>query len=247
MSNETDLDLLARNVHVWPDDGLKPPFSKNQWLARRAELHGKHKVALDLPQESHEVMRRIIPQFPKDCAKRVDLLDRIEVALDSKIPDQQDQPLDMVHGADTCQRKAMSLDEAIQHAIEKSNGSGECAEQHIQLAIWLCHYQAMLEAKPQGRLITEAQEFELTTVLQSIANGFSDDPAKDAAALLKRVTGEVPLSVDSFQLPPRQGGEQVVKCPHCNAEHQDGSDAAEFIGWHGLCATCDLKGGDRAL
>lgn len=41
MSNETDLDCLARNFHVWPEDGLKPPFSKNQWLARRAELQRK--------------------------------------------------------------------------------------------------------------------------------------------------------------------------------------------------------------
>ena len=155
-----------------------------------------------------------------------------------------EQQRDMVHGADTCQRKAMSLDEAIQHAIEKSNSGGECAEQHIQLAIWLGHYQAMLEAKPQGRLITEGQEFELTTVLQSIVNGFSDDPAHDAAALLKRITGEVPWTGDSFQLPPRQGGEQIVKCPHCNAEFQDGSDAAEFIGWHGLCSSCELKGGE---
>ncbi len=59
-----------------------------------------------------------------------------------------------------------------------------------------------------GRLITEGQELELITVLQSIVNGFSDDPAHDAAALLKRITGEVPWAGDSFQLPPHQGGEQ---------------------------------------
>ncbi|MFB2830609.1 ASCH/PUA domain-containing protein [Aeromonas jandaei] len=58
-----------------------------------------------------------------------------------------------------------------------------------------------------GRVITEGQELELVTVLQSIVNGFSDDPAHDAAALLKRITGEVPWTGDSFQLPPRQGGE----------------------------------------
>ena len=56
----------------------------------------------------------------------------------------------------------------------------------------------------KGRTITEGQEFELTTVLQSIANGFSDDPAHDAAALLKRIAGEVPWTGDSFQLSPRQ-------------------------------------------
>lgn len=56
------------------------------------------------------------------------------------------------------------------------------------------------------RTITESQEFELTAVLQSIANGFSDDPAHDAAAMLKRIAGEVPWTGDSFQLPSRQVG-----------------------------------------
>lgn len=66
------------------------------------------------------------------------------------------------------------------------------------------------KVKVKARFITEGQELELTTVLQSIANGFSDDPAHDAAALLKRITGEVPWAGDSFQLPPRQGGELCV-------------------------------------
>ncbi|MFM5261054.1 hypothetical protein ACEUAS_01915 [Aeromonas caviae] len=56
------------------------------------------------------------------------------------------------------------------------------------------------------RTITESQEFELTAVLQSIANGFSDDPAHDATAMLKRIAGEVPWTGDSFQLPSRQVG-----------------------------------------
>ena len=63
------------------------------------------------------------------------------------------------------------------------------------------------KAKVKGRTLTEGQEFELAAVLQSIANGFSDDPAHDAAALLKRIAGEVQWTGDSFQLPPRQGGE----------------------------------------
>ncbi|WP_368173331.1 hypothetical protein [Aeromonas sp. R2-1] len=63
------------------------------------------------------------------------------------------------------------------------------------------------------RTITESQEFELTAVLQSIANGFSDDPAHDAAAMLKRIAGEVPWTGDSFQLPPRQGGEPCASEP----------------------------------
>lgn len=66
------------------------------------------------------------------------------------------------------------------------------------------------KVKLSARTITEGQEFELTTVLQSIASGFSDDPAHDAAALLNRITGEVPWTGDSFQIPPRQGGELCV-------------------------------------
>lgn len=68
-----------------------------------------------------------------------------------------------------------------------------------------------------GRFITEGQELELVTVLQSIVNGFSDDPAHDAAALLKRITGEVPWTGDSFQLPPRQGGDQLNQNPAATA------------------------------
>lgn len=60
MSNETDLDWLARNVHAWPVDAkfaVRPgmgevlfyehhyphlvQFSRDQWLARRAELQNK--------------------------------------------------------------------------------------------------------------------------------------------------------------------------------------------------------------
>jgi hypothetical protein len=68
-------------------------------------------------------------------------------------------------------------------------------------------------ALAKGRTLTEGQEFELTTVLQSIANGFSDDPAHDAAALLKRIAGEVPWTGDSFQISPRQGGEPCASEP----------------------------------
>lgn len=61
------------------------------------------------------------------------------------------------------------------------------------------------------RTINEGQELELITVLQSIVNGFGDDPAHDAAALLKRITGEVPWTGDSFQLPSRQECERLHK------------------------------------
>ena len=69
------------------------------------------------------------------------------------------------------------------------------------------------KVKVEGRTITEGQELELITVLQSIVNGFSDDPAHDAAALLKRIAGEVPWTGDSFQIPPRQGGEPCASVP----------------------------------
>ena len=46
----------------------------------------------------------------------------------------------------------MTLDEAIDHANEKSIGSSQCAAQHAQLAKWLTDYRAMLAAapKPEG-------------------------------------------------------------------------------------------------
>lgn len=118
------------------------------------QLQSTHKGTLVLLQEAHEVMRRVIPSLPQDCAKRGDLLDRIEVVLAGQVP-----------------------------------------------------------ALVKGRTITEGQEFELTTVLQSIANGFSDDPAHDAASMLKRIAGEVPWTGDSFQIPPRQGGEPCASEP----------------------------------
>ena len=118
------------------------------------QLQSTHKGTLVLLQEAHEVMRRVIPSLPQDCAKRGDLLDRIEVVLAGQVP-----------------------------------------------------------ALVKGRTITEGQEFELTTVLQSIANGLSNDPAHDAASMLKRIAGEVPWTGDSFQIPPRQGGEPCASEP----------------------------------
>jgi len=76
-----------------------------------------------------------------------------------------------------------------------------------EAALLLARIDVALAGKEASRIITEGQEIELVTVLQSIVNGFSDDPAHDAAALLKRITGEVPWTGDSFQIPPRQGGE----------------------------------------
>ena len=33
----------------------------------------------------------------------------------------------------------------------------------------------------------------------------------------------------------------VIKCQHCNKEYEEGTPEAEFIGWHGLCAECELN------
>lgn len=31
------------------------------------------------------------------------------------------------------------------------------------------------------------------------------------------------------------------KCQHCNKKYEEGTPEAEFIGWHGLCAECELN------
>ncbi|CAD7529622.1 ASCH/PUA domain-containing protein [Aeromonas hydrophila] len=84
---------------------------------------------------------------------------------------------------------------------------GVAADDMPVVDAFLDRIEAALAGQVKGRTITEGQELELSTVLQAIANGFSDDPAHDAAALLKRIAGEVPWTGDSFQFPPRQGGE----------------------------------------
>ena len=89
-----------------------------------------------------------------------------------------------------------------------------CPESEIQIVQSIVSsIDSVLAGQTIGRTLTEDQEFELTTVLQSIANGFSDDPAHDAASMLKRIAGEVPWTGDSFQLPPRQGGEPCASEP----------------------------------
>ena len=89
-----------------------------------------------------------------------------------------------------------------------------CPESEIQIVQSIVSsIDSVLAGQTIGRTLTEGQEFELTTVLQSIANGFSDDPAHDAASMLKRIAGEVPWTGDSFQIPPRQGGEPCASEP----------------------------------
>ncbi|WP_429169155.1 hypothetical protein [Aeromonas rivipollensis] len=119
----------------------------------------------------------------------------------------------MVALADRCKLLADLLHEARTSVDQVSrwgrfdHDEGCGAEAALLLERIDIQLAGQVPALVNGRTITEGQEFELTTVLQSIANGFSDDPAHDAAALLKRITGEVPWTGDSFQLPPHQGGE----------------------------------------
>lgn len=69
----------------WTDAATSPVAADYRELQEQHDqLQSKHKGALDLLHESHEVMRRIIPPLPQDCANRSDLLDRIEVALAGK-------------------------------------------------------------------------------------------------------------------------------------------------------------------
>ncbi|WP_323063498.1 hypothetical protein [Aeromonas jandaei] len=69
----------------WTDTTTSPVAADYRELQEQHDqLQSKYKVALDLLQESHEVMRRIIPPLPQDYANRSGLLDRIEVALAGK-------------------------------------------------------------------------------------------------------------------------------------------------------------------
>lgn len=144
----------------------------------------------------------------EEAGKLIALTERIADALAVKLPDHPGRLLDMV--PDGWQLVPVNPTIPMLAAFVEVGGKANCG------------YKAMLAAAPKpepmkGRAITEGQEFELTTVLQSIANGFSDDPAHDAAALLKRITGEVQWTGDSFQIPPRQGGEPCATEPRSSS------------------------------
>lgn len=254
----------------WTDAATSPVAADYRELQERHDqLQSRLKVALDLLQESHEVMRRIIPPLLQDFANRSDLLDRIEVALAGKkqnkpvtitetirtaperiwlqvgdqshyhsepFPEHHDEVTWCADSVVACEVPYVRAD-LVGHVVSPSLGlliqmtdilkmcrsalitahedvqddTGKGVIQYrIKLAtngINMAEHAIDAAQANSGRFITEGQELELITVLQSIVNGFSDDPAHDAAALLKRITGEVPWTGDSFQLPPHQGGE----------------------------------------
>lgn len=137
----------------------------------------------------------------------------------------------MVAMADRCQLLADLLREAskVIPAIDVAIDDLPVVDAFLE------RIEAALAGQVQGRTITEGQEFELTTVLQSIANGFSDDPAHDAASMLKRIAGEVPWTGDSFQLLSRQADLPCNKPPSLTGQV-----------FAGLSAAATLSGLDKA-
>ncbi|MFQ2052074.1 hypothetical protein ACK335_03295 [Aeromonas veronii] len=74
--------LPDRQDTEWTDATTSPVAADYRELQEQHDqLQSKYKDARDLLQESHEMMRRIIPPMPQGLANRSDLLDRIEAAL----------------------------------------------------------------------------------------------------------------------------------------------------------------------
>lgn len=167
----------------------------------------------ELLRDIHEYIGASIPQTISEHYQGCDLLDRIDAVLAGKLPD---------HIADVSKMVApegwqLVPVEPTMVMLDEFDSIIDYGAEDSQDA-----WRRMLSAAPKPesvkvRTITEGQELELTTVLQSIANGFSDDPAHDAAALLKRISGEVPWTGDSFQIPPRQGGEPCASEPRSSS------------------------------
>lgn len=67
---------------------------------------------------------------------------------------------------------AMTLDEAIQHAQERTC-EGACGQEHAQLAAWLCEYKGLLEANDHLAKALDEAICMLTTILT--ARGFPDE------------------------------------------------------------------------
>ena len=89
----------------------------------------------------------IVGQSASERSKRItELQDALELAGEAvrakHVPSAGKMVPDVCHAL-------MTLDEAIDHANEKSMGDSQCAAQHAQLAKWLTDYRAMLSAAPK--------------------------------------------------------------------------------------------------
>ncbi|MCR3957568.1 hypothetical protein NUK42_02240 [Aeromonas veronii] len=207
----------------WTDTATSPVSADYRELqAQHDQLQSKHKGALDLLHELREgaeihLHNCNVCKNEEGVNNWTGKLARIDAALTGHVVSpplrlliQMTDILKMCRSAlitayeDTLDATAKGV---IQYRIKLATKGINMAEHAIDAAA-----QAN-----SGRFITEGQELELITVLQSIVNGFSDDPAHDAAALLKRITGEVPWTGDSFQLPPSQGGESCALEPRSSS------------------------------
>ena len=102
---------------------------------------------MDKIQRATEIHRSMTPH--QMALRIVELEDALELAEEAVRAKHSPDAAKMV--PDGC-AVLMTLDEAIDHANEKSIGSSQCAAQHAQLAKWLTDYRAMLAAaqKPEG-------------------------------------------------------------------------------------------------
>ncbi|WP_429075638.1 hypothetical protein [Aeromonas veronii] len=204
--------LPGRQDTEWTDAATSPVAADYRELQEQHDqLQSKHKGALDLLHELREGAEIHLHNC-KVCKNEEGVnnwngkLARIDAALAGHVVSQPLRLLiQMTDILKMCRSALITAYEDIRDATAKG-----VIQYRIKLATkGINMAEHAIDAAAQansGRFITEGQELELITVLQSIVNGFSDDPAHDAAALLKRITGEAPWTGDSFQLPPHQGG-----------------------------------------
>ena len=104
-----------------------------------------HQMALRIVEL--EDIAEIVGQSASERSKRItELQDALELAEEAVRANHSPGVGNME--SDAC-HALMTLDEAIDHANEKSIGSSQCAAQHAQLAKWLTDYRAMLVAAPK--------------------------------------------------------------------------------------------------
>lgn len=117
-------------------------------IQRATEIHRSmtpHQMALRIVEL--EDIAEIVGQSASERGKRItELQDALELAEEAVRAKHFPDAAKMV--SDGC-AVLMTLDEAIDHANEKSIGSSQCAAQHAQLSKWLTDYRAMLASAPK--------------------------------------------------------------------------------------------------